>query len=165
MLRNGTPDISSSPRHLKSAYDMIVSQKVRVSHLLEISPHPYYSFSIVRSVLCDVSRILESLYEVSGIQSFLLAVDPNNPSDDGFLGGTVVGREFWRGLRGGGEAGAKAFRSHCLRELESNPPPAFPNTEGPSSRSSSASVKQAPAKSLKNDLYEHVRTALRLMVL
>lgn len=114
----------------------------------------------VRSVLCDASRILESLYEVSGIQSFLLAIDPNKPDDVGFLGGSVIGREFWRGLRGGGEAGAKAFKSHCLRELESNPPPAF-TTEKLPSRSGSAPIKQAPAKSLKNELYEHVRTALR----
>jgi len=118
--------------------------------------------SKVRSILCEASRILESLYEVSGIQSFLLAVDPNNPSDGGFLGGSVVGREFWRGMRGGGEAGAKAFKAHCLRELESNPPPiTFPETQEIPSRSSSAPAKQAPAKSVKNVLYEHVRTALR----
>lgn len=117
----------------------------------------------MRSVLCDASRILESLYQVSGTQSFLLAIDPNNPSDGGFLGGSLMGREFWRGLRGGGEAGAKAFKTHCLRDLESNAPP---HTEQLSSRSSSAPAKQAPskqapAKSLKNQLYEHVRTALR----
>ena len=119
----------------------------------------------VRSVLCDASRILESLYEVSGIQSFLLAVDPNDPSDGGFLGGSVIGREFWRGMRGGGEAGAKAFKTHCLRELESNPPPVFPETQKIPGCSNSAPAKQAPAKSVKNVLYEHVRTALRSQLL
>jgi hypothetical protein len=122
---------------------------------------PLRQFTAVRSVLCDASRILESLYEVSGIQSFLLAVDPKNPSDDGFLGGSVVGREFWRGMRGGGDAGAKAFKTHCLREIESNPPLVFPQSEKPPSRSSSAPAKQAPARSLKNNLYEQARTALR----
>ena len=125
----------------------------------ESSTYPYGSFTAVRSVLCNASRILESLYEVSGVQSFLLAVDPYNPSDGGFLGGSVMGREFWRGLRGGGEAGAKAFKSHCLRE--SNPPHAFLRIEKSSSCSNPVPAKQGPAKSLKNDLYEHVRTALR----
>lgn len=108
--------------------------------------------------------MLESLCEVSGVQSFVMAVDPNNPSDLGFLGGSLAGREFWRGLRGGGEAGAKAFRKCCLRDMESQhtPPPPSPFTreEGPSNPSVPA-TKKAPAKSLKNDLYESVRKALR----
>lgn len=50
--------------------------------------------------MCESSRLLESLGSVSGIQSFLLAVDPSTSDpDDAFLGGTVTGREFWRGLR------------------------------------------------------------------
>jgi len=115
----------------------------------------------VRSVLCDTSRMLESLCEVSGVQSFVLAVDPSNPSDMGFLGGSVAGREFWRGFRGGGEAGAKSFKVHCLRDLESQGTSPFSREEGPSSRASSVAAKLAPARSLKNDLYESVRKALR----
>ena len=118
-------------------------------------------FTSVRSVLYDASRILESLCEVSGIQSFLLAVDPDNPSDGGFLGGSVLGREFWRGLRGGGEAGAKSFKAHCVRELEPHLASVSSQEEGSSSRAMSVPVKQAPAKSLKTDLYENVRKALR----
>ncbi|GLB40382.1 hypothetical protein LshimejAT787_0802530 [Lyophyllum shimeji] len=115
----------------------------------------------VRSVLCNASRMLESLCEVSGVQSFILAVDPNNPADMGFLGGSVVGREFWRGMRGGGELGAKSFKVHCLRDLEAQVTPPYSREEGTSSRASSVAAKIAPARSLKNDLYESVRKALR----
>ncbi|KAF5382172.1 hypothetical protein D9615_004403 [Tricholomella constricta] len=116
---------------------------------------------MLRSILCDASRMLESLCEVTGVHSFVLAVDPSDPSDMGFLGGSVVGREFWRGMRGGGEAGAKTFKAHCLREMESQPTPPFGREEGPSTRASSVSAKPAPARFLKNDLYESVRKALR----
>ncbi|KAG6908685.1 hypothetical protein DXG01_003699 [Tephrocybe rancida] len=113
----------------------------------------------VRSVLTDVSRMLETLFEIAGIQSFILAVDPLNPSDKGFLGGTVVGREYWRGLRGGGDAGAKGFKTHCLRELESYFPP-IPR-EDPTTSASTVPAKLPPARSLKTDLYDGVRKALR----
>ncbi|KAG5634924.1 hypothetical protein H0H81_000314 [Sphagnurus paluster] len=104
--------------------------------------------------------MLESLYELTGVQSFILAVDASNPSDMGFLGGTIAGREFWRGLRSGGDAGAKAFKNHCLRELElSRPTLPIAFEDGPSSRASSA--KAGPARSLKTDLYDGVRKALR----
>ncbi|RDB26307.1 hypothetical protein Hypma_006586 [Hypsizygus marmoreus] len=118
--------------------------------------------SKVRSVLYDASRILESLCEVTGVQSFLLAVDPLNPSDMGFLGGSVAGREFWRGMRNGGEAGAKSFKHYCLRDMESSQPASTINREeGPSSRASSLPAKTTPAKSIKTELYENVRKALR----
>ncbi|KAG6842348.1 hypothetical protein C0991_010638 [Blastosporella zonata] len=113
----------------------------------------------VRSVLCDVSRMLETLLEVAGIQSFVLAVDPVSPSDKGFLGGTVVGREFWRGLRGGGDAGAKGFKAHCVRDLESSNPP-IPRQDPPATIPP-AQPKLPPARSLKTELYDGVRKALR----
>lgn len=113
------------------------------------------SSATVRSVLYNASRILESLFEASGIQSFLLAVDPGDPTDGGFLGGSVVGREFWRGLRGGGEAGAKGFKLHCQKV---QPPASGEDSRG---QPSVAPQKQSLAKSLKNELYEGVRTALR----
>ncbi|KAG5643012.1 hypothetical protein DXG03_001750 [Asterophora parasitica] len=115
---------------------------------------------MLRSTLYNTSRALESLGEVAGIQSFVLAVDPNDPSDMGFLGGSIVGREFWRGMRFGGEAGAKTFKAQCLRELESQSAPPFGREEAPSSRASSVSAKGPPAKSVKNTLYENVRKAL-----
>ncbi|KAF8806966.1 hypothetical protein BYT27DRAFT_7101045 [Phlegmacium glaucopus] len=112
---------------------------------------------LVRDVLCDTSRVLESLSEVSGVQSFLLAVDPSETSDSGFLGGSVVGREFWRGLRSGGEGGARAFKVFSINHLQ-------PATRHPVHvpKSSTPPPKGGPAKSLKNELYESVRNALRL---
>ena len=117
----------------------------------------------VRAVLCDTSRILENLSSTAGVQSFVLAVDPTEPSDGGFLGGSVVGREFWRGLRGGGEHGAKAFKAHCNAHLQntvtdrgtSQPPTAGRRFSTPSLSNA------ASAKSIKNELYEGARSALR----
>ena len=113
------------------------------------------SVVLVRNVLCDTSRVLESLSEVAGVQSFILAVDPSEPSDGGFLGGSVVGREFWRGLRGGGEGGARALKAYSVNHLQRQP--AIRNT---------MHIPKAPsppprARSLKNELYESVRNALR----
>lgn len=70
-----------------------------------------------------------------------------------------MGREFWRGMRGGGDSGAKTFRVHCFRELDT--PGTAHQDDGPSSQSNSVSVKQTPARSLKNELYDGVRKALR----
>ncbi|TFK40384.1 hypothetical protein BDQ12DRAFT_721829 [Crucibulum laeve] len=116
----------------------------------------------VRSVLCDTSRILESLFDTCGVQSFLLAVDPHDLADTGFLGGSVVGREFWRGLRGGGEPGAKSFRSFCMKQQHSRAVVdeylREPDSLQPTSPST---VKQSPAQMLKIKLYDAVRNALR----
>lgn len=121
----------------------------------------------VQSVLLEVSKILESLSTSSGVQSFLLAVDPYNPSDGGFLGGSIVGREFWRGLRGGGETGAKAFKTHCTSQLRSGEA-RMDATSTQTSIASQHSVPPAPkayhAKSLKNELYERVRSGLRFVI-
>ena len=117
------------------------------------------TFDTVLSTLYDASRLLESLCELTGVQSFVLAVDPNNPSDTGFLGGTVKGREFWRGLRGGGAHGAKAFKSHCLRDVGPSTFAANPVEGSLSSRAPSITS----AKSLKTDLYDSVRKALRFV--
>jgi hypothetical protein len=115
------------------------------------------SVVLVRNVLCDTSRVLESLSEVAGVQSFILAVDPSETSDNGFLGGSVVGREFWRGLRGGGEGGARSFKTYSLNYLQQH---ASRNTVH-IPKPSTPLPKAGPAKSLKNELYESVRNALR----
>ncbi|KAG6862548.1 hypothetical protein C0995_000096 [Termitomyces sp. Mi166 len=106
--------------------------------------------------------MLESLFKVAGVQSFILAVDPINSSDGGFLGGTVVGREFWRGMRNGGDTGAKAFKAHCFRDLESYLP-AGSSEDHPLSLPNAVPTppKLPPARSLKTDLYDAVRKALR----
>ena len=118
---------------------------------------------LVRDVLCETSRALESLSEVAGVQSFILAVDPSEPSDGGFLGGSIVGREFWRGLRGGGEGGARAFKAHSINRLQRQP--SSTNIVHIQPKSSSAPPKGGAARSLKNELYESVRNALRYALL
>ncbi|KAK0480022.1 hypothetical protein IW261DRAFT_1336202 [Armillaria novae-zelandiae] len=107
----------------------------------------------VKGILCDVSRLLETLQEISGVESFVLAVDPPEPGVEGFLGGSLLGREFWRNLRGGGDSGARAFRLHCTKRQTSV-------AQG-SSSSTDPETSQKPALSLKTELYEKMRNALR----
>ncbi|KAJ3532631.1 hypothetical protein NMY22_g7661 [Coprinellus aureogranulatus] len=121
----------------------------------------------VRTLLMNTSRVLESLAHTAGVQSFLLAVDLREERDGGFLGGSVHGREFWRTLRGGGEHGAKSFRQYCQKnepaEVTTNNG-YFDMETGPSPSThamASASCKQLDAKSVKAELYETVRRALK----
>ncbi|KAF8917453.1 hypothetical protein CPB85DRAFT_1215200 [Mucidula mucida] len=105
----------------------------------------------IRTTLCDVSRILENLQTLSGVHSFMLAVDPTDPGMDGFLGGSWLGRDFWRNLRAGGDSGAKAFKVQCVKHLQATGEP-------------SAAVESShttPAHALKSELYDKVRTSLR----
>ncbi|KAJ7707703.1 hypothetical protein B0H17DRAFT_1033677, partial [Mycena rosella] len=111
----------------------------------------------VKAVLSDASRILESLCDASGVQSFLLAVDPSDTAGSGFLGGSVLGREYYRGQRGGGDAGAKAFKVHCLKNVA----PTAVSANAEASSSTSTTPKISAARSVKADLYEGVRKALR----
>lgn len=73
-------------------------------------------------------------------------MDQNDPSEEGFLGGTLTGREFWRGMRGGGSIGAKAFKAHCLKNNPST---------------SATPHKRATASTIKADVYNGCRDALR----
>ncbi|KAJ7285006.1 hypothetical protein C8J57DRAFT_1290126 [Mycena rebaudengoi] len=114
---------------------------------------------VIKSVLSDASRILESLCDASGVQSFILAVDPLDSADSGFLGGSLLGREYWRGHRGGGDAGAKAFKVHCLKNAVRT---TVSETEpGPSGTATAAMPKVQASRSLKTSLYDGVRSALR----
>ena len=107
-----------------------------------------------------MSQELESLETLAGIQSFFLVVNPHDPDDQGFLGGTIVGREFWRGHRGCGAPGAEAFKIQCMRATTPLPntvssytiPPAVQNT---------TSRKTSSAREIKNELYAGLRHALR----
>ncbi|KIY71488.1 hypothetical protein CYLTODRAFT_418726 [Cylindrobasidium torrendii FP15055 ss-10] len=101
--------------------------------------------SHVHNTLSNVSRILEVLHSMSGVDSFVLAVDPHDANMHGFLGGSILGREFWRGLRGGGDAGAKAFKNASQKALAP----------------SGSNNQRANAQSIKSELYEKMRTALR----
>jgi len=110
---------------------------------------------LVHNVLKSTSQTLEALLSTASIHSFFLTVDPNDTTDEGFLGGTVTGREFWRGLRGGGSAGAKAFKTHCLRSIPASP---FSTSSAASSLPAS---KRLPANALKSGVYTNIRNSLR----
>ncbi|KAI0250194.1 hypothetical protein BJV78DRAFT_1220337 [Lactifluus subvellereus] len=111
----------------------------------------------IRDILLSTSQVLESLQTTAGVQSFVLAVNPYDVGDEGFLGGSPLGREFWRSLRGGGMAGAKALKSLAVSTLQN-----------PSSSSTVAlhgtgvlSLQKETAQSLKSEVYARVRTLLR----
>lgn len=111
----------------------------------------------MHNILRGTSQNLESLEGIAGLHSFFLVVNPKDATDEGFLGGTVLGRDFWRGYRGGGATGARAFKEHCAKVLESQTPcPAAVRTlhlQGPQKKSS--------ASELKKEIYAAVRNALR----
>lgn len=120
---------------------------------------------IVRPVLLEVSQTLESLHRLTGVHSFFLAVNPGDDSEQGFLGGTTVGRDFWRRLRGGGDAGANNFKTHCLKAGPdakcTYTPPVAPQAPLPVVAGPSTSQKSSPAHALKNELYNVIRSRLR----
>ncbi|KAF5359769.1 hypothetical protein D9756_003466 [Leucocoprinus leucothites] len=113
----------------------------------------------VRNVLIETSKVLESLSEVLGVQSFILAVDPQNPHDGGFLGGSLVGREFYRGLRGGGTAGASSFKIYAQKRVPSTQEEVV--MQDSSTHSSPAPPTVRPSRQVKVDLYETIRSQLR----
>ena len=87
----------------------------------------------------------------------MVAINPNDTEDEGFLGGTPLGKEFWTSLRGGGTAGAKALKSLAISTFQD---PSSPSTStfhgiGVSSR------QKETAHSLKSEVYARVRTLLR----
>lgn len=110
----------------------------------------------------SISQTLETLATTLSVQSFVLAVDPFDPSDDGFLGGTTTGREFWRGLRGGGAPGALAFKEHCRRNCE---PRASTVRTSPAPAPAVSKSKKTPASLLKSEVYAAVRAALRFVAI
>lgn len=119
-----------------------------------------------------ISLEFEALETLAGLQSFFLVIDPSDQDDVGFLGGTVQGREFWRGHRGCGAAGAEAFKARYMRTQQKLPsyrlspishpptlthsglqPPPPPITEAP--------YMKGGARELKTELYAAFRDALR----
>ena len=110
----------------------------------------------------SVSQTLETLATTLSVHSFVLAIDPFDPSDEGFLGGTTIGREFWRGLRGGGTPGALAFKEHCRRNYD---PQASTARMPPITASAPTKSKKTPASLLKSEVYAAVRAALRFVTI
>jgi hypothetical protein len=146
-------------RQLDSPTDPSAEQCVSGLWLRRVFSHSQIGSRVaiaVRDVLLSTSRVLESLQATSGVQSFVLAINPNDAEDEGFLGGSPLGREFWRSLRGGGVAGVKALKSLAVSSLKD---------------SSSSNVTlhgtglpfrpKETAHSLKSEVYARVRTLLR----
>ena len=123
------------------------------------------AFILVRTSLCHASRILETLFETAGVQSFLLAVDPADAADAGFLGGSLTGREFWRRMRNGGETGARAFKTYCIKEMPASQPPFEQGSSADVTDAPETTVKRTTAKNVKSELYEKAREALRYTAL
>jgi len=101
--------------------------------------------------------MLESLEVTAGIQSFVLAINPHDAEDEGFLGGSSLGREFWRSLRGGGTAGAKALKTLAISALQTSTPSSQAALHG----TGIPSRQRETAHSLKSEVYARVRTLLR----
>ncbi|CDO73723.1 hypothetical protein BN946_scf185015.g51 [Trametes cinnabarina] len=121
---------------------------------------------LIRRVLLNVSEQLQSLETIAGLQSFFLVVDPRDQRDEGFLGGTVLGREFWRGHRGGGSSGARLFKARCQGQAwpSSHPTAATTGSILPLMAASPLATQATPkgsARELKAALYAAMRDALR----
>ncbi|KAI9455994.1 hypothetical protein F5148DRAFT_1002144 [Russula earlei] len=111
----------------------------------------------IRNILLSTSRALESLHATAGVQSFVLAVNPNDTEDEGFLGGSPLGREFWRSLRGGGMAGVKALKSLAISTFQDSSPSSHIALHG----TGIPFRQRETAHSLKSDVYARARTLLR----
>ena len=111
----------------------------------------------VHNILSSTCQVLESLHVAAGVQSFVVAVNPNDAEDEGFLAGTPLGKEFWTSLRGGGSAGVKALKSLAISTFQdpSSPSTSTFNGTGIPSR------QKETAHSLKSEVYARVRTLLR----
>ncbi|KAH8099927.1 hypothetical protein BXZ70DRAFT_894022, partial [Cristinia sonorae] len=116
----------------------------------------------VQNIVSHISKTLESLEQIAGLQSFFLIVNPSNPTDTGFLGGTIKGRNFWQGHRGCGAAGAQAFR---LSSVAATPPPSVVDPIPIAKTLVGNDVKPLPKKTaamnLKAEVYSNMRTAVR----
>jgi hypothetical protein len=111
----------------------------------------------VYNILSSTCQVLESLLVTAGVQSFVVAINPNDTEDEGFLGGTPLGKEFWTSLRGGGTAGAKALKSLVISTFQS---PCSPSTSTFHAAGMPSRQKET-AHSLKSEVYARVRTLLR----
>ncbi|OSD06565.1 hypothetical protein PYCCODRAFT_1474680 [Trametes coccinea BRFM310] len=120
---------------------------------------------LIRQALMNISEQLEFLERLAGVQSFFLVVDPSDQADGGFLGGTVLGREFWRGHRGCGSSGAQAFKAQCQRTRPlwhgSHRTTTDPRSHSAHTESVVQTTSKGSARELKAALYSAMRDALR----
>lgn len=119
----------------------------------------------MKEILEGTSKQLKSLLRVAGRHSVILVVNPGDELDDGFLGGTDAGREFWLGMRNGGSIGLRNFKQYC----KDNPSPTTTSSMRlPQDIANTIdmlevpqTIKSTPAVALKNQLYVEMRNALR----
>jgi len=111
----------------------------------------------IHNILSSTCQVLESLQVTAGVQSFVVAINPNDAEDEGFLGGSSLGKEFWTSLRGGGTAGAKALKSLAISTLQDPSSPSTSTFHG----TGMPSRQKETAHSLKSEVYARVRTLLR----
>ncbi|KAI9439967.1 hypothetical protein H4582DRAFT_1564071 [Lactarius indigo] len=111
----------------------------------------------IYNILSSTCQVLESLQVTTGVQSFVVAINPNDAEDEGFLGGSSLGKEFWTSLRGGGTAGAKALKSLAISTFQDPSLPPAPTFHG----TGIPSRQKETAHSLKSEVYARVRTLLR----
>lgn len=121
---------------------------------------------LVRRVLCHTSHTLEILQQTADVHALVLSCDLINPESLGFLGGSPLGREYWRQLRGGGFEGAQKLKEFVrrnknkasavnIRDVGNVGVPLVdekPVVAGP---------KKTPAGVTRNDLYIAIRDNLR----
>lgn len=130
----------------------------RHSQYLFSSPIPApTSWHNIHNILSSTCQVLESLQVAAGVQSFMVAVNPNDAEDEGFLGGSSLGKEFWTSLRGGGTAGAKALKSLAISTFQDPYLPSTSTLHG----TGMPSRQRETAHSLKSEVYARVRTLLR----
>ncbi|TCD69337.1 hypothetical protein EIP91_007893 [Steccherinum ochraceum] len=129
----------------------------------------------IQNIMARISKLFESLERVAGLQSFFLVVNPYNSSDQGFLGGTVKGRDFWQGHRNCGAAGAQAFQlftSYAPAPASSSSGgtgetsnatagPFYPPTNVEVAGNVNAAMKKTPAMNVKSEVYSSMRAAIR----
>lgn len=115
----------------------------------------------LHTLLRSLSHTLESLHTASGHDALLLVVSPTDHTD-GWLGGTSLGREFWRDLRGGGIVGARAFkamsRAAYLNEPNLDPALMQERTQEPETP---INLKDLTSRQIKAELYRCMRDNLR----
>ena len=122
----------------------------------------------MKDILQNTTNLLNSLFRIAGMHSLLLTIDPKDNNDEGFLGGSPSGREFWLSMRNGGATGMHHFKQFC-RDNGGQSLASSSDTGGSSSvlaRNAPPtqvirSGKSTPAVILKNQLYVEMRNALR----
>ncbi|KAK7691067.1 hypothetical protein QCA50_006170 [Cerrena zonata] len=132
-------------------------------------PHESESRKIVTDTLRRTSDSLELLEKSAGFQSFFLVTNPKDSKDEGFLGGTLLGRDFWRNHRGCGSTGAQAFKLYCSKVIKipvttspiSQQMP-YNTAQPPQTSGVTSSTSKSPANVVKAEVYTAFRNAIRL---